>query len=164
MHVYVGVIVMYVVLNVASVVPCWFPTKPSWLLSRKLPRCTKGENKPPLSPLTRPASLQICTNLPSACWLRGQGSEVRKQSRSNFTASPHSPTIHLSRCWRWLIIWKLWFDHILRKDLNYLSLLPLSMKHFLDLRLLTAAQTVVHYTDELMPQYWRQESTPPPCI
>ncbi|KAK1887246.1 Myocyte-specific enhancer factor 2B [Dissostichus eleginoides] len=38
--------------------------EPSWLPLRKLPLRTKDENKPLLSLFTRPASLQICADLP----------------------------------------------------------------------------------------------------
>lgn len=78
-----GVIGVYIVHNVAAVVPCSFPTQPFWLLSRKLPHCTKGKNKPLLSPLTRASIFADMHKSPSACWLRGQGSEMKKQSRSN---------------------------------------------------------------------------------
>lgn len=100
----------------------FYPISPLWLLSRKLPHCTKGENKPPLSPLTRASIYADMRKSPFACRLRVQGSEMKKQSRSNQHSLLHNSTHTialltkpLNQCRSWLIILiKLSFDHILR--------------------------------------------------
>lgn len=158
---------MYIAHNVATVVPRWFPTELFLLLSRKLPRCTKGENKSLLSLLIRPASLQICTNppLPAGYVVKVQKWRSRAEVTNpvHFTASPHKPTIHLAREPVLDVVdnlWKLWFDHILTEVLISTVLLTASIsEHFSSL----CASLQLHRSLYTTQRSWCIYGKNPPC-
>lgn len=83
---------------------CWFSHLVLLADPIKLPLCIKGENKPPLSRLTRPASLQFITNapLPASCVVRVQmWNRAEVTNPVHLTASTHCLTIHSSESCVW---------------------------------------------------------------
>lgn len=90
--------------NVHFLFSCWFSYLVLLADPIKLPLCIKGENKPPLSRLTRPASLQFITNapLPASCVVRVQmWNRAEVTNPVHLTASTHCLTIHSSESCVW---------------------------------------------------------------
>lgn len=90
--------------NVHFLFSCWFSHLVLLADPIKLPRCIKGENKPPLSRLTQPASLQFITNalLPASCVVRVQmWNRAEVTNPVHLTASTHCLTIHSSESCVW---------------------------------------------------------------